>query len=134
MTILIVEDNLILAKNIARRLRQCGHLTRVAANALELREAIEDSAVSGVCLDLQLPDGNGLDILEREIRPRYQTMPVLIMTGTGTDDDRDRAKQSGVTAFLIKPFALSEIECVFDGLQPRDKSSEQFFKPASDCA
>lgn len=115
VTILIAEDNIILAKSISRCLRQSGYTTQTATSAAATRKALECSTISALCLDLQLPDGNGLDILDLCVRPTRKDMPVVIITGSGSESDRGRAERSGVLAFLIKPFALAELKSILDG-------------------
>ncbi len=114
VTILIAEDNTILAKSISRCLQQSGYATCMATSALATRKVLERNAVSALCLDLQFPDGNGLDILETYVRPLCKNIPVVIITGSGSEADRQRAERSGVLAFLIKPFALAELKSIFD--------------------
>lgn len=126
MTILIAEDNTILAKSISRYLQQSGYATSLASSAVATRKALEFNGVSALCLDIQFPDGNGLDILETHVRPLHKNIPVVIITGSGSDADRQRAERSGVLAFLIKPFALAELKSIFaDALGDARKPDSQ---------
>jgi DNA-binding response OmpR family regulator len=109
LTILIVEDNATLAKSIARRLRQLGTAAEIVPSAAEFGKSYSKHRFDAICLDLQLPDGNGLDLLEFGIRANCDDVPVLLITGTGTDADRARAERHGAIGFLIKPFALSTL-------------------------
>ncbi len=64
-------------------------------------------------LDLDLPDMNGLDVLER-IRSIAPDAPVIIMTGGGTEAREKRARELGVTDFLIKGFSLHALKSAID--------------------
>jgi DNA-binding response OmpR family regulator len=114
LTILIAEDNSILAKSIARRLRQIGIATEVVTSAEAFGKSYVKHRFEAICLDLQLPDGNGLDLLEFGIRANKDDVPVLLITGTGTEEDRARAERHGAVAFLIKPFALSTLTQILE--------------------
>jgi DNA-binding response OmpR family regulator len=109
VTILIAEDNAILARSIARRLAQCGVASEVVGSVAALRRVIHQQQISALCLDLQLPDGDGLDALETVVRPLRAALRVVVVTGTGTDEDRRRALRNGAVGFLIKPFPLQEL-------------------------
>lgn len=109
MTILIAEDNVILAKSIARRLRQVGFVVETVPSVADFYHSYVQNRYELICLDLQLPDGNGLDILDYSIRANRDNVPVIVMTGTGTDEDRARAERNAAAAFLIKPFALATL-------------------------
>jgi DNA-binding response OmpR family regulator len=114
LTILIAEDNAILAKSIARRLRQIGIATEVVPSAEAFGKSYVKNRFDAICLDLQLPDGNGLDLLEFDIRANSDDVPVLLITGTGTEVDRARAEHHGAVGFLIKPFALSTLTQILE--------------------
>jgi DNA-binding response OmpR family regulator len=114
VTILIAEDNASLARSIARCLRQSGFEAEIAGTAAATSLALHNDNVSALCLDLQLPDGDGLDLLENVVRPLHPCLPVVIVTGHGTHVDRMRAEMSGALAFLIKPFQLSELKSILE--------------------
>ena len=109
VTILIAEDNLILSKSISRCLKMRGYSTKSVASVAETRSAIETQAFEALCLDLQLKDGTGLEILESGVKWQNPGTPVILMTGTGTERDRERAEKAGARAFLTKPFALCDL-------------------------
>lgn len=114
LTILIAEDNAILAKSIARRLRQLGIATEIVPSAAAFSKTYAKHRFDAICLDLQLPDGSGLDLLEFGIRANHDDVPVLLITGTGTAEDRARAERHGAVGFLIKPFALSSLTQILE--------------------
>ncbi len=113
MTILIAEDNTILAKSIARRLRQIGFAVETVATARAFRKVYAARNYEALCLDLQLPDGNGLELLD-QVRAARDDVPAVIITGTGTEEDRARAERNGVAGFFIKPFPLSALMQIFE--------------------
>jgi DNA-binding response OmpR family regulator len=115
LTILIAEDNSILAKSIARRLRQIGYAAETVSSVKEFREKYAAQRFEALCLDLQLPDGNGLDLLEHYVRAARDDVPAVIITGTGTETDRARAEHNGAAGFLTKPFQLDNLVQILAG-------------------
>jgi DNA-binding response OmpR family regulator len=115
VTILVVEDNEILARSISRCLCRLGHQAQSVTTLAAARRVLREQKVKAICLDLQLPDGSGLDLLEHDLRPACPVMPAVIVTGAGSDADRARAARHGALAFLTKPFALSELGSILDG-------------------
>ena len=60
-------------------------------------------------LDLRLPGLSGLDLLEKMKKdPRFESIPVIIMTGSTNPNDVAECKRLGATAFLEKPIALTD--------------------------
>ncbi|MCH9674967.1 MAG: response regulator [Gammaproteobacteria bacterium] len=110
--ILVVDDEPTLAANIARYLRMNGHQVALAHDLRSAREALRETRFDALCLDIRLPDGNGLELL-REIRQHDRETDVLVITGDGESTSEKVALTQGATAVLKKPFALSELAIFF---------------------
>ncbi len=126
MTILVVDDNTTLLSKIVRSLVLAEYQVRSASSIRQARHALAEMDPMVICLDLQLPDGNGLDLLE-EIRHRGSSLPVVIISGQRSKQDYERAMRLGVTGFLNKPFALSDLHDLLSSLlhlPPTAKLSE----------
>ena len=117
MSILIVDDNVTLLQNIARSFTRCGYKVSTAIGINQARQILQDGETTAVLLDLQLPDGHGLDLLE-ELRAKSPDLPVIIISGANTPENRDRSCVLGVTAFLTKPFALSQLHAILENSNP----------------
>lgn len=115
MSILVVDDNTTLLSKIVRSLALANRQVRTAASIAEARTLLQGKLPDVLCLDLHLPDGNGLDFLE-ELRNAGLEMPVVVISGHNTPEYRARAEQLGATRFLAKPFALAELHRVLSGL------------------
>lgn len=107
--ILIVDDEVTVLKNIARSLRRDGHDVVTAPNCRDARLAIGGGQVDALCLDLMLPDGNGLDLLE-EIRLTDPHLPTVVISSAVTHHVRARAAKLGARYVLPKPFRLAELK------------------------
>jgi len=109
MRLILIEDDSALAEGIAAALRQGGHLVDLAATGESVSRLVRASAYECGILDLGLPDMDGIDLL-RQLRAEGYSFPVLILTARDGLDDRIRGLDSGADDYLVKPFALGELE------------------------
>lgn len=100
---LIVEDEALIRWPLKLRLEEEGMKVIEAADGASALSQIGHDGISGVLLDLRLPDMNGLEIL-RELRKHHPDCHVWIMTAYGTPEAREQAEQLGVEEFIDKPF------------------------------
>jgi len=69
-----------------------------------------DGAVDLVVCDVGMPDPDGLEVCRRlRSDPRTQGLPVILLTGRDTDEDRSRGEAAGCTAYVTKPFSPLEL-------------------------
>ena len=99
-----------------------------AADALRL---CHFKAPDLLLLDLNLPDARGLDVL-REIRASEgatglydPSLPVIVLSGRGTDADRLRGLQCGADDYVVKPFAIGEVVARIDAVLRRREARRQ---------
>jgi len=106
--IVIVEDEPAIRRGIADAMRACGYTVAEASDgALGLQEGVR-LGVDLVLLDLLLPRMDGLAVLKqiRQVRP---TLPVIILTARGTEEDRVRGLRMGADDYVVKPFSAREL-------------------------
>lgn len=108
MKILIVEDELDLSKSIAEYLSEENYLCEFASTYVQALEKINTYQYDCIILDIMLPDGNGLHILE-ELKRQHKQDGVIIVSAKNSVDDRVTGLQSGADDYLTKPFHLSEL-------------------------
>jgi DNA-binding response OmpR family regulator len=130
MRILVVEDEPDLASAIATSLRRDGYATDIAtdgASALD-RVAVNDYDV--VCLDLNLPDVDGLDVCRSVVAgsqhpASVETAPpkIIMLTARGGVDDRIQGLDQGADDYLVKPFSLGELGARIRALLRRDTTT-----------
>lgn len=108
MKILIIEDEVELAKSIAEYLSEESYLCEFAATFHEAMSKIEVFQYDCILLDITLPDGNGLKILE-ELKKEKKQDGVIIISAKNALDDKIRGLQIGADDYLTKPFHLSEL-------------------------
>ncbi|UOQ55600.1 response regulator transcription factor [Hymenobacter cellulosivorans] len=108
MTVLIVEDERTLARELGIFLHQQNFTCTVARTAREARTHLADTPFDFVLLDLGLPDGDGLDVLA-EAKQNDLTAAVIILTARGAVEDRIGGLELGADDYLAKPFSLPEL-------------------------
>lgn len=108
--LLLVEDDFDLADNVVAFLESRGFAVIHAPNgALALNELLED-AFDLILLDINLPGIDGLSLCERLRNEMKDSTPVLMLTAADTVEDRLKGFAAGTDDYVIKPFALPEIE------------------------
>lgn len=108
MKILIIEDETELAKSIAEYLSEENYLCEFATTFSEAIHKIEMFQYDCILLDIMLPDGNGLKILE-ELKSQNKQDGVIIISAKNALDDKIKGLQLGADDYLTKPFHLSEL-------------------------
>jgi DNA-binding response OmpR family regulator len=108
MRLLIVEDNIELARLVAASLVAAGYETDVVGTVGEARDAVRSVKYAAMILDLNLPDGDGLSLLV-ELRRRMDPLPVLVLTARDGLQDRVTGLRNGADDYLAKPFAVVEL-------------------------
>lgn len=109
MHFLVVEDTADVAEAIIERLGRGGHACDRAALLEDAKHFASASAYDLVILDINLPDGSGLDFL-KWIRQRKNAVPVLVLTARLAVDDKIGALDFGADDYMVKPFDLGELE------------------------
>ena len=108
MRLLVVEDNEELSQLLVKGLKAARFDADCAATAADARAALKTTRYAAMVLDLGLPDGDGLSILQ-EVRSRKDPIPVLILTARSSAQDRVKGLRGGADDYLIKPFAFEEL-------------------------
>lgn len=110
MKILLIEDEVELAEGLARALRLSGYVVDAFGRGLDALLAFAGDHYDLVVLDLGLPDIDGLEVLARIRAGERGGVPVLILTARDGLDDRVRGLDLGADDYVVKPFAVAEIE------------------------
>lgn len=108
MRVLIVEDDAAIATGLAATLKASGYAVDVTPTLALATAALRVEPFDLVLLDLNLPDGDGLEWL-RQVRRSGAAMPVLIMTARDALPDRVAGLDQGADDYVVKPFEPEEL-------------------------
>ena len=100
--ILAVDDDPVMQSVLTRWLTAAQFEVETVGTVAECRTALRQQLPHAVLLDFVLPDGDGLSLLD-EIRTRYPTLPVVLLTGNGSIESAVAAVQKGAWDYLTKP-------------------------------
>lgn len=108
--ILIIEDEMIIAANIAMQLKNLGyHVTATIPRGEEVFPSIEQSTPEIILMDINLKgDLDGVDIVHA-IQKKYK-IPVIYLTANADEANFNRAKQTNPYAFISKPFKKTDLQ------------------------
>jgi len=108
MRMLIVEDDEALSQFLRKSFEAALYETDVAADGNRAREMVEQNDYGVVILDLGLPTGDGLEILQ-QIRARNNTLPLMALTSRKEIEERVKTLDLGADDYVLKPFAFAEL-------------------------
>ena len=108
MKLLLVEDDKTLAKNLHDVLVKDGFAVDIAESKESGLVEIEVNEYDCIVLDINLPDGNGFDLLN-EVRKTKNQTPVIIMTARGEVEDRVKGLNLGADDYVPKPVDSIEL-------------------------
>lgn len=121
MKILIIEDDAGLSRGISFALVQEGYETVTAGSVCEGRRLLREEKPDAVILDLNLPDGDGIDFC-RKIREVSQ-IPVLMLTARDMEVDELMGLTSGADEYMTKPFSVSVLKVRLQNILRRKTGS-----------
>jgi two-component system OmpR family response regulator len=108
MRILLVEDDPMIGKAIAVALKDAAYAVDWAKDGVLAEALIDKKQHQALLLDLGLPKRDGLELLLR-LRQNGNTVPMIIITGRGSLEDRIRGLDLGADDYLLKPFNVKEM-------------------------
>jgi two-component system, NtrC family, response regulator AtoC len=107
-TLLIVEDELVLARNLSKAFIRNGFEVHQAGTIAEAKNILASSSTDVALIDLRLPDGSGLDLLDA-LMATDADLPVIMMTAYGSVADAVDAMHRGARDYVQKPLDLEEV-------------------------
>jgi two-component system, NtrC family, response regulator AtoC len=122
--ILLIEDEVTLAKNVSAYLQRHGYEVKVAPTGEAGLEELERYRPEAIVLDFNLPGINGLEVLGR-IRTRDPQIKVVMVTGHGSEQVAVDAMKSGAYDYLTKPVALGKLKLVLDRAMGEERREQE---------
>ncbi|HEC74458.1 MAG TPA: sigma-54-dependent Fis family transcriptional regulator [Methylophaga aminisulfidivorans] len=126
LNVLLVEDEMLFAKSVLRRLQREGHRATITETVSDAQMILRESLPDIILLDVRLPDGSGLDFLT-ELRQNelWHSIPVVMMTAYGELEDAVAAMKLGATDYLKKPVDLDELVLTLAKVMQSQKLNQQ---------
>ena len=117
--ILIVEDEILLADVIKKRMEDQGHIATITYDAYGGVAQIHKEVPDLVILDLMLPAGGGLHVLQNMKNSDHaKNVPVIVLTGMKNEEYKKQILDLGITKYLEKPYNPQQLtEAVRDALE-----------------
>ncbi len=113
--ILVIEDEIVLARSIVSFLERRGYSARFAVDAATAKAQFDEAAPRLAILDYKLNEDDGIDLL-RWIGQKHGATQVVMMTGHGDVDLAVRAMKAGARDFLVKPTPMASIAAIANEL------------------
>ena len=105
--VLVLDDEIQILRALRVVLREAGFEVTAAATAAEALDAAAVRPPHAAIIDLMLPDGNGIDVT-RQLR-EWSSMPIIVLSAIGEEDEKVRALQAGADDYVTKPFGPREL-------------------------
>lgn len=106
--ILVVEDEPAVRRGLCDVLKAAGYGVAEAADGEQGLTEARKNGVRLVLLDLMLPKVDGMEVLTR-LRRTHPTLPIIILTARGAENDRVRGLKTGADDYVVKPFSAKEL-------------------------
>lgn len=120
--IVVVEDNLSVARGIGFVLQDEGHAVDLIHDGIEADEFLRDCDADLLILDVNLPGQSGLEVL-RALRQRGDRRPVLLLTAQSQTQQKIEGLDAGADDYLVKPFDMAELSARIRALARRKQQT-----------
>lgn len=118
--ILVIEDDRILNKGVTFALKKDDHEVVSAYSKNEGKQILLREKIDFILLDINLPDGNGLDFC-REVKDKVN-VPIVFFTANDTEEDMVRGFEIGCDDYIAKPFSIEILKHKINAILKRNKT------------
>ena len=119
--ILLLEDNRLLSEMVGEYLESKGFGVDFAGDGIDGLRLATDNSYDVIVLDLMLPRMDGIEVCRRLRNEAKKSTPVLMLTARDTLNDKVNGLEAGADDYLVKPFAIQELEARVRALIRRDR-------------
>jgi CheY-like chemotaxis protein len=110
LVVLCVEDDVDTQEMMSVMLTVWGYKAKVSGTGAEALQVIRETQLAAVLLDNSLPDCTGIELCG-EVRRFDERLPIIFLSGSAHEEEREQALALGANAFVTKPFVM---EALFD--------------------
>lgn len=125
--LLIAEDEATLRFLLTETLTDEGYAVAEATDGSEAKAQLEQSVFDLIILDFMMPEMTGIEVCEwlRASNNPNRDKPVILLTAKAQDKDRERARQAGVTTYVVKPFSPLNLLDIVERLIPAGNNANE---------
>lgn len=117
--VLTVDDSPSVRKLVEFTLKAKGFGVNSAGNGQEALELMAKERFDAIILDINMPQMNGLEFLQKIREDKtFGPIPVVMLTTEGQDKDKDKAISLGATAYIVKPFKPTQLLSLLEKILP----------------
>jgi signal transduction histidine kinase/DNA-binding response OmpR family regulator len=126
LRILVAEDNMVNQKLALRLLERMGYRADVAANGLEVLEALYRQPYDVILMDVQMPDMDGLEATRFIVQewPPQQRPRIIAMTANAMKEDREICLEAGMNDYVSKPIRVEELVNALSKCRPLEQDEK----------
>ncbi|HEX6829047.1 MAG TPA: response regulator [Burkholderiales bacterium] len=132
LSILVAEDNAVNQKVVLRILSRMGYRADVAANGVEVLDALDRQEYDLILMDVHMPELDGIEATRRIVQ-RFQgrSRPrIIAMTADALEGDRGKCLEAGMDGYLSKPIYIQELKAVLEGVRGGPAAAPSTLDPA----
>lgn len=118
-SVLVVDDEPIIAEVVSRYLDRAGYETRVACDGPQALQMVAELRPDLVVLDIMLPGLDGLEVMSRLRQSARERTAVVLLTARGQEADRITGLRLGADDYVVKPFSPAELVARVDAVLRR---------------
>ncbi len=124
MNILVVEDEVSVARVIGQEIEALGHSANIAYTGQDALKKVTKNRFDLMLLDIFLPDCRGDKLIPKfkEARP---DMGIVTMTGYNIKELELEVRQQGILYYMVKPFAIEEMKEILDYISKKGKKTNK---------
>ncbi len=104
-TVLVIDDSITVRQQVGAALAGAGYAVLEAADGLQGKSAIENTPVQCVICDVNMPNMNGIEMVETvKGSGNFDRLPIVMLTTEGATDQIKKARAAGAAGWIVKPF------------------------------
>lgn len=118
-TILVVDDSSSLRQIVRSSLGSAGYTVIEAADGQAALAMLDGRSINMVICDVNMPVLNGIEFVKAaKALPHYKFTPIMMLTTESQDAMREKGKQAGARAWMVKPFSPTQLVKAVDKICP----------------